>query len=254
MSHNQAHSSTFRTSTRLATRTHCPAWQQLDSYEQPMERFCFWLTQNVLLKKFPVQYSWKDTQRLTSRKKKSNGTLCASATRTPLLNRSAHSLRVHTRQEAHIWPSIKSLFIKPQARSTIREFITYSLRYLSRNVHIRLFIKSLFTNPHVRSTIRELNSSWYMAKRRSTIWLKASVLSASCCCTYSYTFLVVQVNVIEITFFSELAHTKPETFVATVTLTGLESTCHHLTYKHCTSPVTILPGTVLLKCFPIQLL
>jgi len=101
---------------------------------------------------------------------------------------------------------------------------------------------------------RELNSSWYLAKRRSTIWLKASVLSAPCCCTYSYTFLVVQVNVIEITFFSELAHTKPETFVATVTLTGLESTCHHRTYKHCTSPVTILPGTVLLKCFPIQLL
>lgn len=70
MSHNQAQHSTSRTSTRIVTRTHCPAWQQLDSYEQPMERFCFWLTQNVLLKKFPVQYSWKDTQRLTSRKKK----------------------------------------------------------------------------------------------------------------------------------------------------------------------------------------
>jgi len=44
MSHNQAHSSKALASTRLVTRTQCPASHKLDSYE-PMEKFCFWLTQ-----------------------------------------------------------------------------------------------------------------------------------------------------------------------------------------------------------------
>jgi hypothetical protein len=139
MSHNQAHSSTFRTSTRLVTRTHSNLDAPRNAYTLPHMTNCL-IVMNNLCRCFAFDwlkaYSWKNSRYSTpekipsgqrQEKKKSNGTLCASATHTPLLNRSAHSLRVHTRQGELIYDHHKISFHKatsPQYNKRVHHVLT----------------------------------------------------------------------------------------------------------------------------------
>jgi hypothetical protein len=79
---------------------------------------------------FVKKYSWKDSRystpekipgarRSTTKKIRSNGTLCASATRTPLLNRSGTDARPRiciTYQANHIRPMERSSILLKAAR------------------------------------------------------------------------------------------------------------------------------------------